>query len=137
MDTAFLVRYPYRMELRNVFVVGNSLFAETLIQALGDNQNVVVIGTAPTPEDALPMLKEKSPDAVIVAVADDDVVAAFTPILVSNPNLTIIHADLSTNQMQVITNQSVDARMSDLLAAIAASPKQGASGGEEKVTGKS
>ncbi|MBT3314649.1 MAG: hypothetical protein HN390_08540 [Anaerolineae bacterium] len=124
------------MKKRNVFVVGDSLFAETLIQALGDSQNVVVIGSAPTPDDALPLLEELSPDVVIVAVADEAVVAAFTPILIANPNLTIIHTDLSTNQMQVITNQSVDARMSDLLAAIAALPKQGASDGNELSAGK-
>lgn len=115
------------MELRNVFVVGDSLFAETLIQLLGDSQTVSVIGTAPTPEDALPLLKSQSPDAVIVAVADESIVAAFAPILVANPNLPIIHADLNTNQMQVITNQSIDARVSDLLAAIAALPKLDAS----------
>jgi len=119
------------MELRNVFVIGDSLFAETLIQLLGDSQTVSVIGTASTPEDALPMLKNQSPDAVIVAVADESIVAAFTPILVANPNLPIIHADLNTNQMQVITNQSIDARVSDLLAAIAALPKQDASNDED------
>ena len=124
------------MKIRNVFVVGDSLFAETLIQALGDSQNVAVIGSAPTPDDALPLLEELSPDVVIVAVADEAVVAAFTPILIANPNLTIIHTDLNTNQMQVITNQSVDARMSDLLAAIAALPKQGASDDDELSTGK-
>ena len=125
------------MELRSVFVVGDSLFAETLIQLLGDSQTVAVIGTAPTPEDALPMLKSQTPDAVIVAVADETVVTTFSPILIANPNLPIIHTDLSTNQMQVITNHSIDARMSDLLAAIAASPKQGASSDEETSTGKS
>lgn len=119
------------MELRNVFVVGDSLFAETLIQLLGDSQTVSVIGTAPTPEDALPLLKSQSPDAVIVAVADESIVAAFAPILVANPNLPIIHADLNTNQMQVITNQSIDARVSDLLAAIAALPKLDASKDED------
>lgn len=125
------------MELRNVFVVGDSLFAEALIQSLGENENIVVIGTAPTPEEALLMLKEQLPDAVIVAETNEAVVAAFTPMLIANPNLTIIHADLSTNQMQVITNHSIDARMSDLLAAIAASPKQGVSSDEEISTGKS
>ncbi len=81
------------------------------------------------------LLKEQSPDAVIVAVVDETVVAAFAPILVANPNLSIIHADLNTNQIQVITNHSIDARMSDLLAAIAALPKQGASSDNETMTG--
>ena len=125
------------MELRNVFVVGDSLFAEALVQSLGESENVVVIGAALTPEDALPMLKEQSPDAVIVAETNEAVIAAFTPMLIANPNLTIIHADLSTNQMQVITNHSIDARVSDLLAAIAAPPKQGVSSDEEISTGKS
>jgi len=125
------------MELRKVFVVGDSLFAEALIQSLGESPNVVIIGTAPSPEDALPMLKEQSPDAVIVAETNEAVVAAFSPMLIANPNLTIIHADLSTNQMQVITNHSIDARISDLLAAIAASPKQGITSDEKISTGKS
>ncbi|MBT3337064.1 MAG: hypothetical protein HN975_16360 [Anaerolineae bacterium] len=112
------------MELRNVFVIGNSLFAETLIQSLGDSESVVVVGTAPTPEKALPKLKEKLPDAVIVAVADESVVVDFTPILVAIPDLAIFRADLNTNQVQVITNQSIDARISDLLIAIADLPRR-------------
>jgi len=107
-----------------VFVVGDSLFAETLIQVLGDSQSVTVVGTAPTPEDALPSLGSLLPDAVIVASADDTIVATFAPILVNNPDLPIIHADLSTNHVQVITNQSIDARISDLLSAIAALPSR-------------
>ena len=112
------------MELRNVFVIGDSLFAHTLIQSLGGSENVAVIGTAPTPEDALPMLKEQNLDAVIMAAADENVVVDFAPILIENPELAIIRADLSTKQMQVITNQSIDARISDLLSAIADLPKR-------------
>ena len=112
------------MELRNVFIIGDSLFADTLIQSLEGSENVVVVGTAPTPEDALSVLKHHSLDAVIMAVVDESVVADFAPILIANPDLAIIHADLSTNQMQVITNQSIDARISDLLTAIADLPKR-------------
>ena len=112
------------MEIRNIFVVGDSLFADTLIQSLGGSENVAVVGTAPTPEYALPMLKEQNLDAVIVAVADESVVVDFTPILIANPELAIIRADLSTNQMQVIRNQSINARISDLLSAIADLPKR-------------
>jgi DNA-binding NarL/FixJ family response regulator len=115
------------MEMRSVFVVGDSLYAETLIQVLGDSETVVVSGTAPTPEEAIVLLQSQSPDAVIVAVADESVVTTFAPILIANPNLPIIHADLNTNQVQVITNQSIDARISDLLAAIASLPKRSVS----------
>jgi chemotaxis response regulator CheB len=110
------------MKLRKVLVVGNSLFAETLVEVLERSANVTVIGTAPTPENALPLLESQSPDAVIVAVADENVSAAFAPILIAKPNIPIIHTDINTNQVQVITNQSIDAHLSDLLAAIAALP---------------
>jgi hypothetical protein len=70
------------------------------------------------------MLKEQNLDAVIMAAADENVVVDFAPILIENPELAIIRADLSTKQMQVITNQSIDARISDLLSAIADLPKR-------------
>ncbi len=110
------------MKSRTVFVVGDSLFAETLVEVLGGSENVTVIGTAPTPEEALPLLESQFPDAVIVAVADENVSAAFAPILLANPNLPIIHTNINTNQVQVITNQSIDAHIKDLMAAIAGLP---------------
>jgi len=70
------------MKLRKVFVVGDSLFAETLIEVLGRSDNVTVTGTASTPEEALPKLKSQFPDAVIVAVADENVSSTFAPILI-------------------------------------------------------
>ncbi|MBT3239463.1 MAG: hypothetical protein HON98_03050 [Chloroflexi bacterium] len=119
------------MKLRNIFVVGDSLFAETLVEVLGRSENVTVIGTAPTPELALPLLESHFPDAVIVAVADENVKATFAPILIANPNLPIIHTDINTNQVQVITNQSIDAHINDLLAAIASLPDREAGSGDE------
>lgn len=110
------------MNLRKVIVVGDSLFAETLIELFSRSENVTVIATAPTPEEALPLLESQNPDAVIVAVADENVTATFAPILIANPNLPIIHTDINTNQVQVITNQSIDAHLSDLMAAIAGLP---------------
>lgn len=125
------------MELRKVFVVGDSLFAETLIEVLGLSENVTIIGTAPTAEESLTLLESLSPDAVIVAVAEENIMAAFAPILVANPNLPIIHTDINTNQVQVITNQSIDADISNLLAAIAALPDRDANRDENTSTGKS
>ncbi len=65
------------MELREVFVVGDSLFAETLLEVLGGSENVTVIGTAPTAEEALTLLESQFPDAMIVAVAEENVAATF------------------------------------------------------------
>lgn len=114
-----------RVEVRKVFVVGNSLFAETLARTL-TNASVEVTASTPTPEAALSLLKTQHPDAVIVAnaSADETPPAAFGQFLAAYPDLPIIYADLSTDHVQVITSQRVGARSSDLLAAIAALPKR-------------
>ena len=56
------------MQPHRVFVVGSSLFTETLAQILGDSHTVTFIGSAPTPEVALPTFETEYPDTVIVAV---------------------------------------------------------------------
>jgi len=112
------------VEMRRVVVVGGSLFAETLVQVLGESPAVTVIGVAPSPEEAIISLPEQSPDAVIVAVADEAVVTAFAPILIAYPDLPLIHVDLNADQIQVITHHTIDAQISDLLAAIAALPRR-------------
>lgn len=112
------------MQPHRVFIVGSSLFAETLAQILGDSQTVTVIGTASTAEEALFSLESQYPDAVIFAEASEVNVSTFVPVMIAHPDLPIFHADLNTNQVHVITNQSIDARMSDLLAAIEALPRR-------------
>lgn len=107
-----------------MFIVGSSLFAETLAQILEDSQAVTVVGNAPTLEAAMPSLERQSPDAVILAGAHKTVGAILAPLLVAHPNLPIIHADLSSNQVQVITHQPIDPHISSLLEAIAALPRR-------------
>jgi DNA-binding NarL/FixJ family response regulator len=113
------------METRRVFIVGHSLFAEALARTLTSDA-VEVSGSAPTPEAAIPLIKAQRPDAVIVAnaSADETPPATFGQFLAAYPDLPIIYADLSTDDVQVITSQRLSARSSDLLAAIAALPKR-------------
>ena len=113
------------MEARRVFIVGNSLFAESLARTLA-SATVEVSGSAPTPEAAIPMIKAQCPDAVIVAnaSAEETPPAIFGQFLAAYPDLPIIYADLSADNVQVITSQRVGTRSSDLLAAIAALPKR-------------
>ncbi|MBI3244693.1 MAG: hypothetical protein HYZ49_20635 [Chloroflexi bacterium] len=113
------------METRKVFVVGDSLFAEALTQILAKTA-VEIVGSAPTPEAALPRLKTKCPDAVIIAnaSAEPTLPAVFGQFLAAYPNLPIICANLGANDIQVITSQRAGTGSSDLLAAIAALPKR-------------
>ena len=111
-------------DTRQVFIVGDSLFAETLSQMLVNSGDVVIVGTASSPEKALTSIKVEYPDVVIVANTGEMRHGILDPLLASYPDLPIISADLNQDFMQVITCQRVDARRSDLLAAIAALPKR-------------
>lgn len=117
--------YPPSMEdTRQVFIVGDSLFAETLSQMLASSGDVVIVGAATSPEEALTSIKVEYPDVVIVANTGEMRQGILDPLLNSYPDLPIISADLNQDFMQVITCQRVVARRFDLLAAIAALPKR-------------
>lgn len=88
---------------------------------LGKYETIQIVGSAPTPPEALAELRGQNLDVIIMAGASDSII----PLMVSYPDLPVIHTDLNTNRVQVITNQTIDARISDLLAAIAALPRRG------------
>ena len=106
------------MEARRVFIVGDTLFAETLGRMLAGSGAVEVAGSAPTPEAALLLLAGLCPDVVIVASTRDLSSATFARLLAAHPDLPIIRADLGTNDVRMITSQRVGARSSDLPAPI-------------------
>lgn len=112
------------MKIRRLFIVGDSLFAETLTQTLSRAASVRVIGSAPSPAEALPMLSNCPADAVIMAGENEMSTAAFGQLLAAYPDLPIICADLSLDSVQVITNHRIGTRASDLLAAVAELPKR-------------
>lgn len=111
-------------EAHRVFIVGDSLFAETLAQMLTGSGVAAVAGVAPTIEQALPWLQTETPDVVIVAGPETAGPATVNPLLAANPDLSIICADLNTDYVQIITSQRISAHRADLLAAIQALPKR-------------
>ncbi len=112
------------MEKRRIFIVGDSLFAETLTQLLGQEQVVEIVGTASTLAGALSLLSNSHPDVVIVARVASQPDAAFARFLSACPQLPVICLDLSSNDLQVIVSQRLIAHSSnDLLAAIASLPR--------------
>lgn len=112
------------MDACRVFIVGDSLFAETLNQMLVNSGTVVVTGSAPTPEEALPLIQREAPDVVIVVDTGETSHTTFGPFLATLPELPIIRADLSHDDVQVITSRSVGARRSDLLAVLKSLPRR-------------
>lgn len=112
------------MRCRKIFIVGDSLFAEGLTQMLANTRSVEVIGSAPTPDAALPSLGACLPDAVIVAGGDEMSTPAFGQLLAAYPDLPLICADLSRDNVQIVTSHRIGTRMSDLLAAVNNLPKR-------------
>ncbi len=112
------------MQPHRVFVVGSSLFAETLAQILGDSRTVTVIGTVPTPEVVLPTFETEYPDAVIVAGSAEVSRSTLGLLLTTYPDLPVIYADPNAEHMHIITSQRVGTRPSDLIAALTKLPKR-------------
>lgn len=110
------------MQARRIFIIGDSLFAETLAGMLRHAGDVTVVGAAAKPEAAFPLIPGTCPDAVIVAGIGEDPTQDLGQLLAAFPDLPVIRADLNADSVQVITSQRVSARPSDLLAAIAALP---------------
>ena len=106
------------------FIVGCTLFAESIAQMLRDSETVEVVGAASTIETAMLWLEADSADAIIVTGRDRESAGAIGPVFAAHRDVAIIRADLNTDQLQVITSRCVQARCDDLLAAIASLPKQ-------------
>ena len=123
MASAFLIVWQ-KMNMYQLLIVGKSLYAEALGQMLASQEGLTVIGVAPTTEVALELLMTEHPDAVIMAGAGETAQAEVGPLLLEYPDLTVISANLDANHVQVITSERIDARLSELLAAITASPKR-------------
>ncbi|MFO7536916.1 MAG: hypothetical protein R6X32_02515 [Chloroflexota bacterium] len=106
-------------ETCRVFLIGDSLFVETLAQLLAAETWVTVTGTAVSPHTALTTLDADLPHLIILAYAGNQPAHSPDPLLDHYPDLPIICADLNRDYVQVITSHRVNARRADLLAAIA------------------
>jgi hypothetical protein len=113
--------------MHRAFIVGSSLFAETVERVLtsqADPVAVLVVGRGATLEEAMQRIPLDKPDVVIVADMEQPGFTIFGPLLTLFPELPILHADLNTNYVQVITSRSVHADRVDLLNAIVSLPKR-------------
>jgi chemotaxis response regulator CheB len=114
------------MTARRVLVIGNSLFAETLTNMLADEPGILVVGEANNPHKTLALIESVCPDVIIVAdCVPSETSTELVGLVVTHPHLPLIHADLTTNAVQVITSRSISARRKDLLAVLNSLPQQG------------
>jgi chemotaxis response regulator CheB len=113
------------MGMRRVFIVGNTLFAETLAKLLAGDETIQVVGTACSLDEVLPQIEPGLPDAVIVAGVERVPDEAFVRFLVEYPDIPILSTDLGTNDVQIVVNRRISVHNTDdLLAIIATLPKR-------------
>ncbi len=113
------------MGRRRVFLLGRSVYAEGLIHLLAAAvDDIDIVGRAETFPEAQEALEQLQPDVIILAdmILGDTTKTTLGELLTAQPDLPIIHANLSANHVQVITSQRLSARSSDLLTVIAELP---------------
>jgi DNA-binding NarL/FixJ family response regulator len=113
------------MTKHRVIIVGNSLFADAIVQMLQHGDVVQVIGTASSLEATVTWLEVNRPDAIIVAgTTSEDTNAIFGSLIANYPQLPVIRTTLNAHKIQVATSRCIRADMPDLLNAITTLPKQ-------------
>ncbi len=113
------------MDQHRIFVIGDSLFADSVTATMRHVDTVHVVGTAPSIEAIDSWLSLNHLDLIIVAgTTGEDSSADFGSLVARFPHLPIIRTTLNTDQIQITTSQCVGARLSDLLEVIATLPKR-------------
>lgn len=113
------------MAARRVFIVGDSLFADSLANLLARTPQVQVVATSPNIEGLLAQIDIARPDAIIVAAVGNSPDVSLAQFLSAHPEIPVFCTDLDTNSVQVIHSQRILVHSSgDLLAAIDSLPKQ-------------
>jgi chemotaxis response regulator CheB len=106
-----------------VFILGDSLFAETLRQMLTSQPEVEIAGTADSLAATITAVSTTHPDTIIVAETGNQPQDVYGSLLATYPDIPILCANLSRDYVQIITSQRVNARKNDLLTAIRSLPK--------------
>jgi chemotaxis response regulator CheB len=100
-----------------VFLIGDSLFTETLAQMLSEAERVCIVGTAVFATLDKTAVTQANPHVIIIADSEQPQDISTT-ILAHFPDIPIINADLSRDYVQVITSRRVGTRRDDLLTVI-------------------
>lgn len=102
-----------------VFLIGDSLFTETLAQMLSEAESVRIVGTAVFATLDKTAVTQTTPHVIIIADSGQQQEISTT-LLTHFPDIPIINADLNRDYVQVITSRRVGTRRSDLLTVIQA-----------------
>ncbi|MBI3959959.1 MAG: hypothetical protein HY328_14195 [Chloroflexi bacterium] len=114
---------PMDADRHRIFLIGDSLFAETLAQWLDQSEGVELVCSVPSVAEALPRLAQENVDVVLIATTEEPS-TDFRLLLDACSDLPVIQTDLQQNRVRLITNHPIGQRPADLLATIASLPKR-------------
>ena len=104
---------------RVALVCSPHLLGESLVQLLGNLDEISLLGPWPARQSTLLVIKEQQPDLVLFATDKDspepDEQHFIANILEAYPDLPVVRATLAENCLRVYTSHTLPARSSDLL----------------------
>jgi hypothetical protein len=107
---------------RVALICSPHLLGESLIQLLGNLEDVSLLGPWPVAKSSLLRLVEAHPDLVLFATESEDPpqeqMHFVSEFLEACPNLPLVRATLADNCLRVYTTQTLPARSTDLIELI-------------------
>jgi hypothetical protein len=110
------------MNPRRVVIVGNQLFANALRYLLSENDGIDLVDCVSSLQDCVQVMEHQTVDTLIIAESLMPGDYPLCDLLKNYPDKTIVKAHLETNQLEVITQQHIQARPQELLAMLSSLP---------------
>ena len=99
------------------------MFADTIIQTLGDQEGMLVTGCAASVAAALDLMEGDPPDVVVYVDTHGGAGETLCALTARYPELAFIKADLTSSQLRLITSKCIRASSDELVAAISGLPR--------------
>ena len=111
------------MNPHRVMIVGNQLFANALRYLLTENDGIVLVDSVSSLHDCVQVMEHQEVDTLIIAEALMPGDYPLCDLLNNFPGKTVIKAHLENNQLEVITQQHIQARPQDLVGMLTSLPR--------------
>jgi hypothetical protein len=115
------------LEKRSVYVIGDSLLAQGIMQSLKEQNQVIVQGAAPNLECLSETFIEDTNcyiDALIIVGGQAEFQKLWSSVFPIRPDLPVLWADITQDQILVVTCASVQVNADDIMMTITKLPKR-------------
>lgn len=112
------------MPVANVYLIGTTIFAESLSHMLEESGEIRIVGVAASLSKAVEDQRLSHADVILITEPSQDPNERILSFLESQKDIPVIYTDLQRESIQVITSVSYRARVKDLKDAILSLPKR-------------